>query len=226
MLELACALPQEQSMNAYNFDFCGTRCSALPSGALHLPTQNVLCVSDLHLGKSERIARRSGVMLPPYEVQETLQKLEADITATQPQQVICLGDSFDDLDAASSLDEDARLWLMRLQAGKSWVWIEGNHDPGPVDLGGTHRSQMTIGTLTFRHIAKAETAEVSGHYHPKHRVAGRSRPAFLYDAHRLIMPAYGAYTGGLSSQAADLRKLFSGQIIAIMTGHKAIPVPV
>lgn len=226
MLELACALPQEQSMNAYNFDFCGTRCSALPSGALHLPTQNVLCVSDLHLGKSERIARRSGVMLPPYEVQETLQKLEADITATQPQQVICLGDSFDDLDAASSLDEDARLWLMRLQAGKSWVWIEGNHDPGPVDLGGTHRSQMTIGTLIFRHIATAETAEVSGHYHPKHRVAGRSRPAFLYDAHRLIMPAYGAYTGGLSSQAADLRKLFSGQIIAIMTGHKAIPVPV
>ncbi|WP_400083324.1 ligase-associated DNA damage response endonuclease PdeM [Yoonia sp. R78084] len=213
-------------MNAYHFDFCGTRCSALPSGALYLPEHAVLCVSDLHLGKSERIARRSGVMLPPYEVQETLQKLETDITTTQPRQVICLGDSFDDLDAANSLDEDARLWLTRLQAGKSWVWIEGNHDPGPVDLGGTHRSQMTIGTLIFCHIATAETAEVSGHYHPKHRVAGRSRAAFLYDAHRLIMPAYGAYTGGLSSQAADLRKLFSGQIIAIMTGHKAIPVPV
>lgn len=226
MLELACALPQEQSMNAYHFDFCGTRCSALPSGALYLPAQNMLCVSDLHLGKSERIARRSGVMLPPYEVQETLQKLEADITATQPQKVICLGDSFDDLDAASSLDEDARLWLTRLQAGKSWVWIEGNHDPGPIDLGGTHQSQMTIGTLTFRHIATSETAEVSGHYHPKHRVAGRSRPAFLCDAHRLIMPAYGAYTGGLSSHAADLRKHFRGQIIAILTGHKAIPVPV
>ena len=213
-------------MNAYNFDFCGTRCYALPSGALYLPEHAVLCVSDLHLGKSERIARRSGVMLPPYEVQETLQKLETDITTTQPRQVICLGDSFDDLDAANSLDEDARLWLTRLQAGKSWVWIEGNHDPGPVDLGGTHRSQMTIGTLIFCHIATAETAEVSGHYHPKHRVAGRSRPAFLYNAHRLIMPAYGAYTGGLSSQAADLRKLFSGQIIAIMTGHKAIAVPV
>jgi DNA ligase-associated metallophosphoesterase len=225
-LELAYDLPQEQSMNAYNFDFCGTRCSALPSGALYLPAQNVLCVSDLHLGKSERIARRSGVMLPPYEVQETLQKLETDITATQPRQVICLGDSFDDLDAARSFDEDARLWLTRLQAGKSWVWIEGNHDPGPIDLGGTHMAQMTIGTLTFRHIATADTAEVSGHYHPKHRIAGRSRPSFLCDAYRLIMPAYGAYTGGLSSQAADLRKLFRGQIIAVMTGHKAIPVPV
>ncbi|KQI71163.1 metallophosphoesterase [Loktanella sp. 5RATIMAR09] len=213
-------------MNAYSFDFCGTRCSAMPSGALYLSEHAVLCVSDLHLGKSERIARRSGVMLPPYEVQETLQKLEADIIATQPRQVICLGDSFDDLDAANSLDEDARLWLTRLQAGKSWVWIEGNHDPGPIDLGGTHRAQMMIGTLMFRHIATAERAEVSGHYHPKHRVAGRSRPAFLCDEHRLILPAYGAYTGGLSSHTADLRKHFSGQVIAILTGHKAIPVPV
>lgn len=226
MLELARGLPQEQIMNAFHFDFCGTRCTALPSGALYLPDHDVLCVSDLHLGKSERIARRSGVMLPPYEVQETLQKLESDITTTQPRQVICLGDSFDDLDAARGIDQGMRLWLTRLQAGKSWVWIEGNHDPGPIDLGGTHRADMTIGTLTFRHIATADTAEVSGHYHPKHRIAGRSRPAFMYDQQRLIMPAFGAYTGGLSSHAADLRRLFTGQTIAILTGRKAIPVPV
>ncbi|PJI92783.1 putative phosphoesterase [Yoonia maricola] len=212
-------------MNAYHFNFCNTACVALPTGALHLPAHDVLCVSDLHLGKSERIARRSGVMLPPYEVVETLQKLETDIAATNPAQVICLGDSFDDLDAAGSLDEDMRLWLARLQAGKTWVWIEGNHDPGPIDLGGTHRSEITIGTLTFRHIATPEVAEISGHYHPKHRVTGRSRPAFLYDDQRLIMPAYGAYTGGLASHAPDLRKLFGARTIAIMTGQKAIPVP-
>ena len=213
-------------MNAYTFDFCGTRCIALPSGALHLPDHNTLCVSDLHLGKSERIARRSGVMLPPYEVHETLQKLEADIATTQPQQVICLGDSFDDLDAAASLKEDMLLWLTRLQAGRLWIWIEGNHDPGPIDMGGTHKAAMTLGTLTFRHIATATTAEVSGHYHPKHRVAGRSRPAFLCDHQRIIMPAYGAYTGGLTSNAPNLRNLFKGRAIAILTGHKAIPVPV
>ena len=213
-------------MNAYAFTFCGTHCHALPSGALYLPEHAVLCVSDLHLGKSDRIARRSGVMLPPYEVQETLQKLESDIAAASPQCVICLGDSFDDLDAAESLDDDMQLWLARLQAGRRWVWIEGNHDPGPVDLGGTHLAETTIGTLTFRHIATKASAEVSGHYHPKHRVTGRSRPAFLYDETRLIMPAYGAYTGGLASHAPALRKLFSGQLIAIMTGRKAIPAPV
>lgn len=224
-LDLAQLLRQEQSMNAYQFNFCNTRCTALPSGALHLPEHDLLCVSDLHLGKSERIARRSGVMLPPYEVAETLQKLEADITATNPGQIICLGDSFDDLDAAASLDEGTRLWLARLQAGKTWIWIEGNHDPGPIDLGGTHRSEVTLGGLTFRHIATAANAEVSGHYHPKHRVTGRSRPAFLYDRSRMIMPAYGAYTGGLASHAPALRQLFEAKTIAIMTGHKAIPVP-
>ena len=212
-------------MNGYTFTFCNTTCTALPSGALYVPDHGVLCVSDLHLGKSERIARRSGVMLPPYEVQETLQKLESDIAVTTPSSVICLGDSFDDLDAAASLDENMQLWLARLQAGKRWIWIEGNHDPGPIDLGGTHLSDITIGALTFRHIATSATAEVSGHYHPKHRLTGRSRPAFLFDQERLIMPAYGAYTGGLASHSPDLRKLFRTKPLAILTGHKAIPVP-
>lgn len=224
-LELRESFNQEQSMNAYTFTFCQTQCNALPSGALHLPEHDVLCVSDLHLGKSERIARRGGVMLPPYEVQDTLQKLESDIAATQPSRIICLGDSFDDLDAAASLDEDMQLWLARLQAGKEWIWIEGNHDPGPIDLGGTHLNEIKLGKLTLRHIASAAIAEISGHYHPKHRVTGRSRPAFLFDHERMIMPAYGAYTGGLASYSPDIRRLFDGRIMAILTGHKAIPVP-
>lgn len=213
-------------MNGYAFTFCDTACVALPSGALFLPGHRVLCVSDLHLGKSDRIARRSGVMLPPYEVQETLEKLETDIATTAPQTLICLGDSFDDLDAAHSLHPDMISRLSNLQAGRTWIWIEGNHDPGPVDLGGTYLAQITIGTLTFRHIATDPWAEVSGHYHPKHHLAGRSRPAFIHDGRRMILPAYGTYTGGLASHAPDLRRLFSDTPIAILTGRKAIPVPV
>ncbi len=185
----------------------------------------MLCVSDLHLGKSDRIARRSGVMLPPYEVQETLDRLASDIAATDPRQVICLGDSFDDLAAADSLGDDMRLRLTSLQAGRKWVWIEGNHDPGPVDLGGTHLAQLQVGALTFRHIATSATAEVSGHYHPKHRLAGRSRPAFVVDATRIIMPAYGAYTGGLDCMSPVIRQLVGPRALAILTGHKALAVP-
>ena len=213
-------------MSAYDFRLCETALTALPSGALYWAEQGVLVVSDLHLGKSERIARRSGVLLPPYEVTETLSRLDADIATTAPRLVICLGDSFDDLEAAD-LAEDHALWLTRLMAGRRWVWIEGNHDPGPVDLGGEHRTELTLGPLTFRHIALlGARGEVSGHYHPKMRVAGQSRRCFLLDGTRVILPAYGTYTGGLSSDSLAFSGLMEDGAIAILTGRKALPVPI
>ena len=162
----------------------GETLHALPSGALHLARRIELsCVSDLHLGKSERLARRGGALLPPYETRATLARLDAEIAAHGPATVICLGDSFDDLAALHGLDRGDRLWLIRLMAGRDWIWIEGNHDAGPLDIGGSHRATVALGPLTFRHIADpGQMAEVSGHYHPKARLAGRCRPCFLVDA--------------------------------------------
>lgn len=208
------------------FTLSGETLHALPSGALHWPAQSLLCVSDLHLGKSERLARRGGALLPPYETRETLSKLDADINRTQPAHVVCLGDSFDDLAAAEGLEETARLWLARLMAGREWTWIEGNHDAGPVNLGGTHLARLALGPLTFRHIADpSQTAEISGHYHPKARLKGTSRPCFLLDAQRLILPAYGTYTGGLATHDAALHSLMQKGALAILTGSKAFPIP-
>ena len=208
------------------FTLAGETLHALPSGALHWPAQSLLCVSDLHFGKSERLARRGGSLLPPYETRATLEKLEADIDRTAPAQVICLGDSFDDLAAADGLEEAARLRLARLMAGRDWTWIEGNHDAGPVDIGGTHRATVTLGPLTFRHIADpSQSAEISGHYHPKARLKGTSRPCFLLDAQRLILPAYGTYTGGLRTDDASLQALMQKGALAILTGPRALPIP-
>lgn len=204
--------------------------TALGSGALWWADEGLLCVSDLHLGKSERIARRGGATLPPYDTRDTLNRLAADIALSRARTVICLGDSFDDLGAAMALPGEERLWIARLQAGRRWVWIEGNHDPGPLDIGGTHVSSYCEGALTFRHIANPDsTGEVSGHFHPKTSVKakGRSivRPCFLLDDRRLILPAYGTYTGGLRSDAAILRELMTPGALAILTGKKAQPVP-
>ncbi|MFK7745344.1 MAG: ligase-associated DNA damage response endonuclease PdeM [Roseobacter sp.] len=219
-------------MNSYAFSFCGADLHALPSGALWWPDQALLCVSDLHLGKSERVARRSGQSLPPYETRDTLTRLGQDLGQTGARVVICLGDSFDDLRAAHSLPEDERLWITKLQAGRQWVWIEGNHDPGPVEFGGTHLQQATVQALTFRHIANPDmTAEVSGHYHPKAQLQTRgrmiSRPAFVYDDARLILPAYGTYTGGLATHSPVLDGLLGPKALAIMTGPvpTCIPMP-
>ena len=214
-------------MNAHIFRFSGETLHALPSGALHIPAHDLLCVSDLHLGKSDRIARVSGTLIPPYENRATLDKLAQDISLTTPQTVICLGDSFDDSVAATTIPDEDRATISRLQAGRRWVWIAGNHDPGPVNLAGTHLATFALGEIAFRHITTAETPEISGHYHPKHGLpkTGRRRPCFIYNQARIILPAYGAYTGGLDAQSPAIKSLFSHTAIAVLTGTKAIAIP-
>lgn len=217
-------------MTGYQFTFAGHSLMALGSGALFLPDHHLLCVSDLHLGKSERRARQGAAPLPPYETRDTLSRLEADLTATEATTVICLGDSFDDRAAAEALQENEKLWVKTLQAGRRWVWIEGNHDPGPLDLGGMHLAEFTLASLTFRHIAQADqTGEISGHYHPKVSVRARgqtvTRPAFLIDGDRIILPAYGTYTGGLSSHSSVLSDLMRRKALAVLTGSQPLPVP-
>lgn len=218
-------------MNEIGFDFCGAALSARASGALWWADRRLLAVSDLHLGKSDRIARRSGAFLPPYETRDTLNRLQAEIDALSPATVLCLGDSFDDLQAAAHLDADDKSQLARLMAGRRWIWAEGNHDPGPVDLGGTHLAELDAPPLVFRHIAQpGARAEVSGHYHPKARVAlGRhtiARPCFLVDADRVILPAFGTFTGGLQCTAEPLKTLMRPDAQAFLTGNCLIRLPV
>lgn len=206
--------------------FHGETLHLLPSGGLCWPARKLLAVSDLHLGKSERLARRGGSLLPPYETLATLEKLDRDIEGTGAETVICVGDSFDDLAAANSIDEAASLWLNRLIAGRNWTWITGNHDPGPIAIGGTHRAELRLQPFTFRHIAEPqEKAEISGHYHPKARLAGQARPCFLADAERLILPAYGAYTGGLRAQDPALAALMAPDALAFLTGPRVLAIP-
>lgn len=212
-------------MRAHVFTLGPARLHALPSGALHWPDQGLLVVSDLHFGKAERLARRGGALLPPYENRATLAKLDQDIETSRPSHVLCLGDSFDDLTAADHLPEEDALWLTRLMAGRQWTWIEGNHDAGPVDLGGSHRAEMVLHGLAFRHVATPQTPEVSGHYHPKASLPGRSAPCFLIDETRVILPAYGAYTGGLRPDHPILDALMGPRALAVLIGQSCLAIP-
>ncbi len=218
-------------MTGHDFTLNGADLTARASGALWWAGPGMLVVSDLHLGKSVRAARLGGALLPPYESRATLDRLAAEIAATAPRTVLCLGDSFDDLDAAGELDEGDSDRLSALMAGRRWIWIAGNHDAAPVAIGGEHRGELVEGPLTFRHIARTDAGpgEVSGHYHPKMRLATRagrvSRPCFLADRRRLVLPAFGAYTGGLSARDDALAGLFGPDAIAIMTGTRCAALP-
>ncbi|PTW50200.1 putative phosphoesterase [Rhodovulum kholense] len=220
----------KQSMNGYAFPLAGTVLTARASGALWWEAERLLAVSDLHLGKADRLARRAGALLPPYDTHETLTRLAAEIEALAPRTVICLGDSFDDDDAARDLPEPAADRLLALMAGRRWIWISGNHDPAPPDLGGSALADLALGPLRFRHIAeRGAEGEVSGHYHPKmrRRLGGQSvaRPCFLIDRRRAILPAFGAYTGGLATHAPVLDALMGADALAILTGPKALALP-
>lgn len=192
----------------------GAELAADPLGVLLWPARRTLVVADLHLEKGSGFARR-GVLLPPYDSAATLARLADAVAAHRPDRVVCLGDSFHDAGAGTRLGEAERETLKRLTAGTDWIWIAGNHDPHPpADWGGRVLAELVDGPLMFRHEAADGPVhgEVSGHYHPKARVRLRARSlsgrCFVYDGRRLMLPSFGAYTGGLDVLRPDLRRLF------------------
>ncbi len=175
-----------------------------PSGAAIWPERRLVLVADLHLEKGSAFAAQ-GCLLPPYDTAATLARLETVIRAHRAERVVCLGDSFHDGDAAERLSARDREKLVSLTGRCHWTWICGNHDPAPpAQWGGQVAETLTLGPLQLRHAAETAPAagEVSGHYHPKaavrvrqKRISGRCA---VSDGRRLILPAFGAYTGGLS----------------------------
>ena len=209
-------------MTDLRFRFAGAELVALGSGALFWPAQDLLIVADLHLGKSERMARRGGALLPPYETRETLRRLDTAIAATGAGRVLSLGDSFDDDAAQTALGDDDAWRLAALAGGgREWLGVSGNHDPAQGD------TEITINGIALRHEALATASgppDISGHFHPKARLGRVSRPAFLIGDRHLILPAFGAYTGGLYADAPVLRALVP-RGIAVLTGPRPIAMP-
>lgn len=185
-----------------------------PAGALYWPDEKLLVVADLHLEKGSAFAAR-GVLLPPYDTAATLLRLERLIDRYAPRLVIALGDSFHDRKGATRLPEAFRSMLKDMQRGRDWVWIAGNHDPEPTEgIGGRFAGTLAFGPLTFRHEPRAGSAEgeIAGHLHPVARVARRgrsvSRRCFAGDGRRIVMPAFGAYAGGLNVRDRAIAPLF------------------
>ena len=192
--------------------FAGHDFLASPEGALHWPAQGALLVADLHLEKASWFARL-GQLLPPYDSHSTLTALARDIERSGATTLYCLGDSFHDRFGCDRLPDDARALLTSLTARLDWVWITGNHDAGFVDhIGGRIEEELTVAGLALRHEAEVgdPTPEISGHFHPKLRLRmkGRtvSRRCYVASDTKLILPAYGALTGGLDAHHPEIVK--------------------
>ena len=217
-------------MHSYDFYLVGKKLTALRTGSLFWEEMGILCVSDLHLGKTHRLNRFGAGALPPYENIDTLKRLQEDIHNTNPSCVICLGDSFDDPLAEKSLSTNEIDSLKILQKGRDWIWISGNHDPYTSCKYGNYLNSFSKSAITFRHIAvEGENGEISGHYHPKISVklsnATVVRACFIADQNKVIMPAYGTYTGGMSVRSEEIKQLIDPSAIVMLTGKKIRAVP-
>ena len=211
---------------------CGAALTVLAEGAVWWDAERVLVVADLHLEKGSAFAAR-GVALPPYDTRTTLRRLDALMEKFQPSRLVALGDSFHDLDAEARMDEADAAALARLTRRTDWIWIAGNHDPRPSrQFGGRVLDELRAGPLTFRHEPRPapSTGEIAGHLHPcaAVRVRGRRlrRRCVASDGTRAILPAFGAYAGGLNVLDAAYETLLPGfGFHAWMMGARSV-VPV
>lgn len=186
------------------------------SGALFWPERRMLLVADLHLEKGSACAAR-GSLLPPFDTAETLARLARVVAFYDPLVIVALGDSFHDVAGAERLAPEDRAHLGSLQRGRDWVWIAGNHDPEPGrDVGGAFAGALRLGPLVLRHepAGLGTAGEIAGHLHPCARIVqrgrGLTRRCFATDGRRLVMPAFGAYTGGLDIRHRAFATVFDG----------------
>ena len=205
------------------FSFAGEEWLLSADRALFRPRDDALLVADLHLEKSSFYARY-GQMLPPYDSRATLERVALAIRETGARRVFCLGDNFHDKAGAMRLEPHAAGMLDALTRATDWVWIAGNHDLGAVPSG-TSVEELELGALVLRHAAlPGETrAELSGHYHPKLRVQARgrsiSRPCAVRSERKLILPAFGALTGGMdAADPAILKAMHPARAVDALIG--------
>ena len=215
------------------FSFAGHDFLASPEGALFWPAEEALLVADLHLEKASWFARL-GQMLPPYDSQATLSALGAEIDRTGVRRLYCLGDSFHDKYGCDRLPASARDLLTSLTSRLDWIWIVGNHDAGFIDhCGGRIAEECEVGGIILRHEAVEHDPrpEMSGHFHPKLRLSmkGRSvsRRCYVASATKLILPAYGALTGGLDAHHPEiLRKVGPGASALVPVTDRLLRFPI
>lgn len=207
------------------FSFCHVELVALPQGALFWPARQALFVADLHLEKASWFARL-GQMLPPYDSIATLSDLTALAASTAAREIWCLGDSFHDRDGCERLPLRAQELLRSLTEKASWTWITGNHDPVLADhCGGEIVEEAEVDGLLLRHEADPADPrpELSGHFHPKLRLTLRgrhvSRRCFVAGGSKLILPAFGALTGGLDAGNPAIVRAVGG------SGEALVPLP-
>ncbi len=229
MLELKPERLDFDDFQDQTISICGKVFRADMSGALYWPSQDVLIVADLHLEKGSSYAQK-GQLLPPYDTRDTLQRLAEVIDRYGAGTVIALGDSVHDLEACQRIGLEELEILQIMQEDRDWIWVTGNHDPSIGErLGGSVTGDIEVEGIVLRHDPRPGhiTHEIAGHLHPAARLCVHGytirRPCFVGNGRRLIMPAFGTFTGGLNILDPAFEPLFSNDGLRVwMLGQEGL----
>ncbi|WP_295706906.1 ligase-associated DNA damage response endonuclease PdeM [uncultured Brevundimonas sp.] len=227
--------PARKSCGSLRVRIEGEPCVLRCSGALWVPAHKCLVAADLHLEKGSAFAAR-GQMLPPYDSRATLDRLEAEVAELEPRMVVLLGDSFHDTRSIGRMAADDLQRLHRLAFGREWLWLEGNHDREALNAAGDAASllpgavvpALSLGALRLTHEPEPgeQPGEVAGHLHPAAKVVAYSRgvrrPCFVTDGRRIVLPAFGAFTGGLNVRDPAIAGLFASPPMAAALGRDRV----
>lgn len=229
MLELKPERLAFDDFQIQDISVCGKLFRADRSGALYWPSEDALIVADLHLEKGSALARR-GQLVPPYDTRETLNRLAAAIDRFGAGTIIALGDSLHDVDASARIGLEELEILQIMQEDREWIWVTGNHDPAVGErLGGTVVSEIEVESIVLRHEPRTGgvTHEIAGHLHPAAKLSMYGytlrRPCFVGNGRRLVMPAFGTYTGGLNILDDAFEPLFGNDGMQVwMLGQEGL----
>ena len=171
-------------------------------GILFWFDKQIAIIADLHLEKGSSFGP-SGQFLPPYDSEETLNKIFKTIKNHKIKTIILLGDTFHDKNAFDRMSEKVFILFKSLIEKYEVIFILGNHE-SKFEIGRiSFLNEYVIDDIHFIHQALPTSIfQISGHFHPvasvKSSIKKITAKCLLHTNNHIILPSFGQYTGGLN----------------------------
>ncbi len=202
-------------MSAREVLVAGETLLLLAQKALYWPRRKMLVVADIHFGKAASF-RALGVPVPRGTTTQNLDALDALMALYPVAHIMFLGDFLHARAAHAGATQAAmRLWRGR-HPELALTLVRGNHDRHAGDPAAALGIEMVdepyaLAPFAFCHHPDIVSAgyALAGHIHPNYLLATRfdalRLPCFVVGSGRMILPSFGAFTGGflITPQADD-----------------------
>lgn len=200
----------------------------LAQKALYWPRRRMLVVADIHFGKAASF-RAMGVPVPRGTTSQNLAALDDLMALHDIEHIMFLGDFLHARAAHASATVAAMLAWRQRHPALALTLVRGNHDRHAGDPAAALGIEMvdepySMAPFAFCHHPDIATPgyALAGHIHPTYLLATRfdalRLPCFVVGTQRMILPSFGAFTGGflITPEPGDAVYLSSGEALHLV----------